>query len=232
MSIHYITALFLPSGKIYRPINKYIEHFHELAVTNIQIGLYLDERLKDQTDIIVGSFKNITVLDYITVDASYVPANVIVPQNRNLQKDNVDYFTIQLMKLNLCAKAANDDRITAANIAWIDFGIFHMIHEKDTVRRFLESYKVPERCTKILNPGCWNIGNYEKWDSIIWRFCGSLLIGPRNCWATAYELQQQKVLEGLPRITWEVNYWTMMESVFEWYKANHNDSIILSLPTT
>ena len=231
MSIYYITGLFLPQDEItFRPITKYIEFFHELAESNIPIGIYLDNRLKDQAETIIGKFKNIQILDYISVDKSFIPPYIVLPTNRNQIKDTIDYMSIQLMKFNLCARASLDDRIDLPNIAWIDFGIFHMIRNKEKVKDFLTSYKVPEGCNKILNPGCWNKGNYDIWNSIAWRFCGSLLIGPRKCWSDAYKIQQEKVIEFLPRLTWEINYWTLMEDVFEWYKADHNDSIILNLP--
>jgi hypothetical protein len=227
--IFYVTALFLPSGEPYRPLNKYIEHFHELAKANIQIGVYLDPRLKDLSSTIVRDFKNVRVLDYVAVDREFLPHSIELPSHRNNSKDTIDYFLIQLMKLNLCARAAADSRITASCIAWIDFGIFHMIKDKKRCQEFLSSYKLPTHISRILNPGCWNSGTYAIWDSIIWRYCGSLLIGPRNAWHAAYELQQRVVLSGLPRLTWEVNYWTEMD-IFEWYKADHNDSILLNLP--
>ena len=38
------------------------------------------------------------------------------------------------------------------------------------------------------------------------------------------------VNEFLPRLTWEVNYWAMMEDHFQWYAADHDDSLILNIP--
>lgn len=225
--IFYVTALLLPSGETYRPLNKYIEHFHELAKANIQIGVYLDPRLKDFVSTLVGDYKNVRILDYVDVDREFLSPVVELPSHRNPTKDTVDYLLIQLMKLNLCARTASC--LTIPYIAWIDFGIFHMIKDKKRCQEFLSCYKVPTRISRILNPGCWNSGKYAIWDSIVWRYCGSLLIGPREAWRPAYELQQRVVLSGLPRLTWEVNYWTEMD-IFEWYKADHNDSILLNLP--
>ena len=233
MSIYFVTALLSPrSGDSFRPIYKYIQHFHELAESRIPIGVYLDESLRDHTDIICGRYSNVTILDYVSADTSFIPSDTVIPRNRNIKKDTAEYMAIQLMKLALCAKAATDSRITASHIAWIDFGILHMIRDKAGVTKFLLDYCPPSRCDKILNPGCWEKGNYNIWDSIAWRFCGSFLVGPRHSWAPALAAQQKVVFEGLPRLTWEVNYWTMMEDVFEWYKADHNDSIILNLPTS
>ena len=229
MSVFYVTALFLPSGEIFRPIYKYIQHFHELAESGIPLGVFLDERLRDHVEIIVGRFANVQILEYVAVDKSFLPATPELPTTRNEKKDTAEYLAIQLMKLNLCARIAS--RLYVPWIAWIDFGIFHMFRDKDAVKKFLLSYVPPDRCDKILNPGCWSAGSYKLWDSIAWRFCGSLLIGRREVWQPAYELQQKKVLDGLPRLTWEVNYWALMEEAFEWYKADHNDTIILNLPT-
>lgn len=231
MSVYYITALLIPrSGDCFRPIHTYIQHFHELAESGIRIGVYLDECLRDWTDSVCKQFANVTVLEYVSVDTSFIPSDVIIPRNRNAKKDTVEYMAIQLMKLALCAKAATDSRITASHIAWIDFGIFHVIRDKAAVKRFLHDYSPPPSCNKILIPGCWDKGDYDIWEAIVWRFCGGFLVGPRDSWAPAFALQQKIVLGGLPRLTWEVNYWTRMEEVFEWYKADHNDSIILGLP--
>jgi hypothetical protein len=230
MTVYYITALLIPSSNCFRPIHKYIQYFYDLAESGIPIGIYLDISLKEYTQTICKEYANVTILDYISIDTNFIPSNVIIPQNRNSKKDTVEYMAIQLMKLSLCAKAATDSRISSSHIAWIDFGIFHMITNKDMVKKFLLNYSPPIRCHKILNPGCWNKGNYNIWNSIAWRFCGSLLVGPRNSWTAAYTLQQKLVFENLPKLTWEVNYWTLMEDVFDWYKADHNDSIILNLP--
>lgn len=229
MSIYYVTALFMPSGDIFRPIHKYIENFHYLADSGVPIGVYLDPSLREFEDSIVGRRSNVTILDYVVPDRSFLTGDIVLPLHRNESKDTVDYMAIQLMKLNLCARASVDYRIGTPNIAWIDFGIFHMIADKERSQTFLHSYKLPERYSRILSPGCWEGRNYG-WDKVAWRYCGSLLIGPRDAWIPAYSAQQKKVLDALPRITWEVNIWAELE-LFDWYKADHNDSMILNLPT-
>lgn len=58
------------------------------------------------------------------------------------------------------------------------------------------------------------------------------MLGPRDQVAAAYMRQMELVRANLPRLTWEVNYWTMMEDHFTWYSANHDDSMLGNLPHT
>jgi hypothetical protein len=66
-------------------------------------------------------------------------------------------------------------------------------------------------------------------EHICWKHCGSLLIGTGNMFMRAYDRQTTLVLEYMPRLTWEVNYWAMMDDHFEIYIAEHNDHILEQL---
>jgi len=226
MDVCYITALILPTGNLYRSLDKYIACFETLAQTGVQVGVYLDTRLRHLT---FEAYPNVRVLDYVSLDSSFVPPDVVLPVVRNLEKDTVDYLCIQLMKLQLLSRASQDPRIVEPALAWIDFGVFHMMKDVERVQQHLRSYRLSPSTEKIRAPGAWTPEQTgpDIWTRILWRFCGSFLVGRRERFPNAYEEQQRIVLAGLPRLTWEVNVWSQM-TCFEWYSADHNDSLLLN----
>lgn len=223
LNIQYITSLLLPSDHMHRPIEFYIEHFRELADSGVPIGVYLDKRLKDLELEGMGR-GNIQILDYVEVERGFEEAQL--PEQRNPDKDSADYMWIQLMKLKLVAKASQDSRIKAPALAWIDFGAFYMMkNDKEGVKKFLSSYKLPGETDKILAPGCWQgEGFYNMWGGIVWRFCGTFFVGKKEYFVAAAEEQERLVKSGMPRLTWEVNYWSNM-SCFEWIPGSHNETL-------
>ena len=47
----------------------------------------------------------------------------------------------------------------------------------------------------------------------------------------AYDKQLKLVAAGLPILTWEINYWAMMDGEFDGYRADHDDSLIANALT-
>jgi hypothetical protein len=223
MPLTYVTALILPrNGNPYRSIEKYVHYYRYLVESGIQVCLFLDERinLSFEGDLNVH-VHYISMKDYwITTD--------FLPSNRNMSKDTDSYMSIQLMKLWCVQKAT--ELYDTPYFAWIDFGAFHMFKDilgnQEKLRKLSERPSFPNT---ILAPGCWHRQSYPIWDSICWRFCGTFFIGPRHLFRPAYELQCSLVHKNLPKLTWEVNYWTMMEEYFTWYFADHND-LLLDVP--
>ena len=88
---------------------------------------------------------------------------------------------------------------------------------------------------KILAPGCWGFPSeygmvkYDIWDYICWRFCGGFLVGAVGLFEAAAARQESLVMGNLPGLTWEVNYWAMMEEYFINYRADHDHSIVANV---
>jgi hypothetical protein len=82
---------------------------------------------------------------------------------------------------------------------------------------------------KIFVPGCWESSRNKLWDEICWRFCGGFLLGASGLFAAAAQTQANLVLHHIPRLTWEVNYWTLMEDHFAYYNADHNESLLTKI---
>lgn len=212
----FVTAFLRPKTE-YRSIERYISEFQRLAVTGIPLLLFLDDTLVNFTFPM-----NVRVIP-TSLDTSWVPKNASLPAHRNPGKDTIEYFCIQLSKLAYLTKAREytEDQF----LAWIDFGVFHMIRDSETCGQLLRQIAESEGPRdKILAPGCWPAGVYD-WNSVAWRFCGTFLFGHRDLFPSALERQTQLVRDQLPRLTWEVNYWAQMDDHFQVYMANHDDTL-------
>jgi hypothetical protein len=224
----FVSSLFLPKDGTYRSIERYKECFAALAATGVPILLYLDPTLKDYGGSLERKWPNVRIADYIGYDRQIIQeGSYVLPANRNYVKDTADYMCIQLMKLRLVARAT---AITdTPYMAWIDFGIFHMFNDWDQASTLLQAVAKAQWPTReILSPGCWDDRAWNIWDAICWRHCGSFFLGARGRFESAVQEQDALVREGLPRLTWEVNYWSRMKC-FQVYKADHNISLLLHL---
>jgi len=232
MGVTFVTALYLPSTPIYRKLDAYISHFEELASTNIPIILHLDSRLVELGNHLCKKYSNIQHCIYGILDTSYVPTDVILPYFRNKEKDTVDYLCIQLSKLKLMKDS--EQLVKTTHMAWIDFGIFHMFKEKELCRLWLNKIAFSSfKADKILSPSSYDMEylkslnhSFNSLHSVYWIHCGSLLLGPKDKFGPAYEAQMKAVRAHLPQLTWEVNYWVMIDEHFIRYSAIHSDIIL------
>lgn len=228
MSVTFVTAFF-GQQTMFRPVDTYFSLFNELASTGIQIVLFLDSQFKHRGIEICSRFPNVTIPEYVTLDTSVLSDTIVLPEARNVVKDTAEYMCIQLEKLHMLTKASA--YTSRPFLAWIDFGIFRIFQDKEACAHILRSIETSMYNTEaIYAPGCWDTGNYNIWNAICWRFCGGFLLGHRDLFKPAYEEQLRLVITNLPRLTWEVNYWTLMNHRFQWYFANHDDTIVTHLP--
>jgi len=229
MGVTFVTAFYLPSGSTYKTVDRYFDLFDQLAGTGIPLILYLDVRLSGRGKVLCARHSNIIRCVYDVFDQSLVVRNLVLPAVRNFDKDTRDYMCIQLTKLRLMAEVAATAIAAAGTIgtlAWIDFGIYHMFRDIDACSRALKS--IAERdgvSDRILSPGYKNTVFYP-FEHICWKHCGSLLVGRGEVFQRAYARQTELVREYMPRLTWEVNYWAMMDEYFLIYIADHNDLIL------
>lgn len=210
----FVSAFILPKTT-YRPIDVYLREFKKLTDTGLQILLFTDSEFTFPPNVRVISTK---------LDTSWVPTNVELPLHRNPQKDTVEYFCIQLQKLYYLKEATK--YTNESFLAWIDFGSFHMFRDIEKCSQLLKDISLSRfPCEKILAPGCWDSGTYGL-DSVCWRFCGTFLLGHRDLFEPAYQRQSVLVRSQLPKLSWEVNYWSQMDDVFQFYSADHNDLLL------
>jgi hypothetical protein len=113
--------------------------------------------------------------------------------------------------------------------AWIDFSIFHVVHQEDTAA-YLHMVSQLRLKNGLHMPGCWPVQDIP-FDRVQWRFCGGFFIGSRPSIEQLYSLYRTHFRELVLTygLSWEVNVWAYLEQHglrTNWYKADHNDSML------
>jgi hypothetical protein len=110
-------------------------------------------------------------------------------------------------------------------LAWVDFGIGHVIKNDESFKKI---EKINSTEDGIIIPGCWSQKTINV-NHPSWRFCGGFLIGDRGSLRDMHYISRKVLHQTFPQITWEINIWSIMESIhhfpFKWYHANHDDTI-------
>ena len=147
----------------------------------------------------------------------------------NPQKNSIEYHIVQAQKSEwlVDAATANPD---ADVLVWIDYGIFSVPGvNADVIREFLLR-AASEQAIAI--PGCWS-KDYDYDDSWpCWRFCGGVIVMPRQyvvAFDSAMKREYIRWLQQTNNISWEVNTLARLEAHDElpiWhYKADHDASM-------
>jgi hypothetical protein len=221
MSCMFVTALVLPRhGAPHRSLDAYFAHFQSLVDAGVPLCVFLDERIPDT----LPRAEHVRICR-TTMEGRWMDPSCSLPSQRNPSKDTLDYMSIQLSKFWFVHQATELYPDVPA-FAWIDFGAFHMFRDVPRCQSALRKIATRSFPSTIVIPGCWARGNYPIWDSICWRFCGTFFVGQRNVLRAAYDRQCELVRQHLPALTWEVNYWTLMEEFFTWIPGDHCDLLI------
>jgi len=226
MTVTFVTAFYSSPNLSFRSPDIYFKLFENLLESGIPILLFLDEKERERGEKM--KYQNLTI-EYTTLDRDWIPQSneLILPSSRNINKeDTIDYFYIQLSKLANLARAST--MVQTTHLAWIDFGIFHMFSNSEKAKELLKQIEqtyIP--VDKVFSPGCMPYLKDKKYinDVVTWYHCGSFMIGGKSLFSYLYQKQTELVLQYLPTITWEVNYWSMMDG-FTFYKADHNESLL------
>lgn len=218
--VTYVTAF----CRIRQETDSYFAEFRKLAESGVPLLVFTD------APDVIPVYPNVRTLP-LEVDVSWMSDQTILPPNRNLEKDTAPFLCLMLAKLQCLVKAL--EYTQSPYLAWIDFRIFYIVRHTELAQQKLRALTTRSFAglTKLLAPGCWGpVPTFDILSSVCWRFCGGFLLGPRTILESAYSRQCELVREHLPHLTWEVNYWSRMEEFFEWYAADHNDSMLMNLP--
>ena len=164
MKTTFVTAFFRPTTS-YRDPETYFQYFAHLAETGIPILLFLDSWYTNRT-----FPSNVRVIP-TTLDMDWLPDQLVLPKQATPTKDTTRYFCIQLSKLRFLTEARN--HTDSEFLAWIDFGIFHMLRQPNVCIELLRHIAMSEfPRDKILSPGC---GEFAfTWDhpilDVLWLF--------------------------------------------------------------
>jgi hypothetical protein len=178
-----------------------------------------------------------------------------LPAVRNEHKDTIDYMKVNYSKVEFVADTIRRNPWSTTYFAWIDFSISYIFPEKskkntlDFLRRIGTFRLSQEQQTTIpiirgiAIPGCWgkfdgqHIGHIT--ECVYWRFCGGFFLGDSESlleFDAAYREHFPVFLETYGKLSWEVNFWAYLETLpdlkfrMEWFKADHNDTILTHLP--
>ena len=150
----------------------------------------------------------------------------------NPQKNSLAYHIVQHQKTQWLAKAAA--KITDADtFVWLDYGIFSL---PGVTKEIIEDFIGRVKKNDLAIPGCWDKGPVSD-NHPCWRFCGSMLIVPRQ-WVDQLNFAVKTVcfshLQLIRNVTWEVNTWAGVERTgklpIRWYKADHNETMFTNYP--
>lgn len=219
MSVTYVTAFHpVRSG-----IETYTEKFDLFASLGIPIVVFLDKNC-----VLPKEYPNVKVIP-ASLEMDWIPKDAVLPNQRSETKDTRDYLVLMLHKMKYMNEALA--YCDTPYLAWIDFGISHISrYPRTTFQKLVHLQSFSQPLTTIMSPGCWGQNSNFVKDSVYWRFCGGFFLGPRDVFAKAYQRQNELVKQYLPSLTWEVNYWALMDEMFSWYSANHDDTMITNFP--
>lgn len=223
MGITYVTA-FLCGRTPKRSYDAYKGYFDRLAATGLPFVVFLDRRLD-------WTFpSNVFVLPVLLEEtwvAQHVPSNAELPPIRN-PVDTLEYMLIQASKLEWVERATYLNPWKTDWFAWIDFGIVHVFRDPDSTLNRLQRMG-PPATREFRTAGIWAHKTADVWKQICWRFAGGFFLGDTES-VRSVEAQFRETIErSLPKFTWEVNLWALMESngvPMGWYIASHDDTII------
>lgn len=231
----FVTSFFLLNNlHSNRSTEFYFNHFKTLVDTGINLVLYITPSLLSEVTTLIGNNKNVVVipkqLEDTWVYKTVKNNDVEMIENRNKDKDTLDYMITQNTKLECVYHAISINPYGTDSFAWIDFGIFHVIRNPLGSAEMLK--KIAKSNVKsLVFPGCWPPG-YDWLHAINWRFCGGFFIGSRidlvNMWITFMNFLTS-FLKQHKKMLWEVNLWAGMEQAglaIEMYIADHNDTIL------
>jgi len=144
----------------------------------------------------------------------------------NPQKNSLGYHIVQAQKTEWLEIATYVDH--ADVFVWLDYGIFHLPGvTTEIIDAFLDR---AENEQAIAVPGCWDKG-YTYDDTLpCWRFCGGVMVVPRDLVEPFnYNMKREyaRWLGKTGNISWEVNTLARLEDhdpdfPVWWYKADHD----------
>ena len=207
-----------------KTIDTYVSLFDTLQSTGIRIHLFASQEFAERIQLKNGVVEKIELADLDT----YKQAPQGLPDIRTPSKDTRNYLILMNAKVELVNRAIRSGKYSSSHYAWIDAGICHVVRNKDTITR-LAIRNFPSRCMFV--PGCNSVSTHT-FDKIDWRFCGGFFLGDVESLEQFHHCYKES-FSHLVKLTWEVNVWALFEEWGwkpNWYKADHNDSI-LNIPT-
>lgn len=156
----------------------------------------------------------------------------------NPKKNTMAYHIVQAQKTEFLLQAAHACNMKPDVYVWIDYGILHVPGvTPDIIDEFLERVEGEQT---IAIPGCW--GRDYVYDDLnpCWRFCGGVMVVPRQHLVALDTAMKQEYVVWLAQhrhVSWEVNTLARLERQntglpIWWYKADHDASLFTNYRAT
>lgn len=218
---------------------KYIYLFHDMGISGLPIVVFTDPSLVYKFHSFPSSVKVFGIpLDEFELYKLAMSYTRELPPSRNEKKDTKEFFAIMNTKVEFILKASQLFEEEQA-FTWIDFGILKIVKNTEAfLNKLREIHQKSSTFDKIKIPGCWDIHRPFTVNHINWRFCGGFFVIPRKHIQYFYDYAKHVLYDfctiAIYKLTWETNVWTIVEhcseiKIFDWYHADHNDSIVMNL---
>ena len=216
---------------------KYMNLFNDLAISGLPFIVFTEPHFVDKFSSFPSSVKVYGIpLEEFELYNIAMKYDRELPSQRNLTKDTHKFLAVINAKVECVLKAlelCDDD-----TFIWIDFGILKVINNREQIiNKLLEiNSKIYD---KAYIPGCWSQRTVST-NSVHWRFCGGFFVIPRKHVSIFYKKCKSVLTDfcTLPnyKLCWEANVWAVVElfaeeKFIEWYHADHNDTIIMNMPS-
>lgn len=230
MKVVYVTAL-ITSPSQQKSTERYLELGTWLFDIGVSVYVFVDASLESLARSWTVKWPHVKIAGVVQLkDLELMKFDhVELPRVRNQHKDTHEYLAIQNQKLGFLSDVAklisDDDEIS--HLAWIDFGIAHVLQDRLKVAQFLREVGPSLKESKLWAPSAWPMHTNMSLDHVCWTFLGGFLVVPKTIVQDVWTRQKKIMRDLIPKISWEVNIWTYFKDVFETYPADHNDSMIL-----
>lgn len=228
-----------------------MSNFLEVAKTGIPLIVYVCSSTRSLVEDACSSasLTNVCVIEVNLNDLCVYNAlcdpSLSLPGILTETKDTREYMALMNTKIEFIKDAIERNPHNTTHFSWLDFSVRYIL--KNLADTFIELKSVlsilPEEGLFI--PGCYEKENYDEENLIhnycsfiVWRYCGTFFIGDKESLLRFYDISVKWLpvfVEETKYTTWEVNVWSWFESnpaigwKPNWYKADHNDSMITNL---
>lgn len=208
------------------------EEYYRLAEQLRALSLTIDMPLLSTT----GQLENCWLYQYL--QEFYDQGRVTHSTADNPKKNSLAYHIVQAQKTEFLVSAAEACDNKPDVYVWIDYGIFHIPGVTlEIVRDFLKR-AADEKAIAI--PGCWGPDYVYDDEQPCWRFCGGVMVVPRQYLAlfdAAMKHEYVRWLREHHHVSWEVNTLARLERRMPelpiWhYKADHDASMFTNYKAT
>jgi hypothetical protein len=153
----------------------------------------------------------------------------------NSDKDSLEYLFVQCNKTEWVSKAIDLNKYKTEQFIWIDFGIYHMIKEKELFEPLILS--MTEKSYDSLRiASCKYKGysvDYNVYEIITWTFAGSIFGGNKESLLEFAFLVKKEILNTIREknnLMWEINIWYLIYrknlDFFNMYTCGHDFRIL------